>query len=341
MINVSNVRFLFFAIFVLVSNISLAQKDSVKLMEEVVVTATRKSEQNKDLPYSVVSINTNESDKRVSRTLPESLIGVPGVFIQKTNHGGGSPFLRGLTGNQTLLMVDGIRLNNSIFRYGPNQYLTLIDNLVVEKIEVVKGTGAVQYGSDALTGVINVITRSQEFTQKSTWKGRLTSRFTGFGMEKTARPEISYSNKKFAFMAGLSKKSFGDLRGGDTTRFQTPSGYGELAWDTKFKWDLGSNAVMTFSYQSLKQSDVPVYHKYILENYAINNADLLKRGFGYVNFKKTFTSNVFKSLTAFISEQDISELRNLRKNGSPSLRIEHDRALTISGGLDLLTDFFK
>jgi outer membrane receptor protein involved in Fe transport len=320
---------------------SVAQQDSSLLLDEVILTATRKSDLVKDLPYSTISLKRNDAEKQLSRTLPESLTGLAGIFIQKTNHGGGSPFVRGLTGNQTLLMVDGIRLNNSLFRFGPNQYLTLIDNLVVEKIEVVKGTGSVQYGSDALTGVINVITRSQEFTQKSTWKGRLTSRFTGFGMEKTARPEISYSNKKFAFMAGLSKKSFGDLRGGDTTGFQVPSGYGELAWDTKFKWNLGSNAVMTFSYQSLKQSDVPVYHKYILENYAINNADLLKRGFGYVNFKKTFTSNVFKSLTAFISEQDISELRNLRKNGSPSLRIEHDRALTISGGLDLLTDFFK
>ncbi len=336
-----NARFVFLAILIILSNISVAQEDSAKLMEEVVVTATRKSEQNKDLPYSVALINTNESDKRVSRTLPESLIGVPGVFIQKTNHGGGSPFIRGLTGNQTLLMVDGVRLNNSISRYGPNQYLTLVDNLIVEKIEVVKGTGSVQYGSDALTGVINVITRSQEFTQQSTWKGRLTSRFTGFEMEKTARPEISYSNKKFAFMAGLSKKSFGDLRGGDTTRFQNPSGYGELAWDTKAKWDLGSNAVMTISYQSLKQSNVPIYHKYSLENYALNNADPLKRGFGYVNFKKTFNSDVFKSLTAFVSEQDISELRNSRKNGSSILRVEHDRVFTLGGGLDFLTDFFK
>ena len=62
------------------------------------------------------------------RTTPESLVGTTGVFIQKTNHGGGSPFIRGLTGNQTLILIDGIRVNNSTFRYGPNQYFNTIDD---------------------------------------------------------------------------------------------------------------------------------------------------------------------------------------------------------------------
>ena len=51
----------------------------------------------------------------------------PGVWVQKTNHGGGSPFIRGLVGNQILVLVDGIRLNNATLRYGPNQYLATVD----------------------------------------------------------------------------------------------------------------------------------------------------------------------------------------------------------------------
>ena len=91
--------------------------DSVKRMDDVIVTATRKSTAVASLPYSVNSLSKNTIQRQLSRTVPESLNGIPGLFIQKTNHGGGSPFLRGLTGNQSLILVDGVRLNNSIFRF--------------------------------------------------------------------------------------------------------------------------------------------------------------------------------------------------------------------------------
>jgi len=319
---------------------SMAQQDST-LLEEVIVTATRKSDLVKDLPYSIISLKRKDAERQLSRTLPESLIGIPGIFIQKTNHGGGSPFVRGLTGNQTLLMVDGIRLNNSLFRYGPNQYLTLIDNLLVDKVEVVKGTGSVQFGSDAMTGVINVMTQNPEFSNISKWKGLLTSRFTGFGMEKTIRPELSFSNKRIAFIGGVSNKNFGDLRGGQKTGFQRPSGYKELAWDFKANIDLGRDWLLTASYQNLAQDNVPVYHKYILENFAINNADPLSRGFGYIKLKKNFNSKLFNKLVAFVSTQTIEEHRNSRKNGSQVLRLEDDKAATISMGVDIYSDISK
>lgn len=329
-------------IFLLTSGLSVhAQQDSTILLEEVVVTATKNLTRNKDLPYAIVSLSKAAANNRLSRTLPESLTGLPGVYIQKTNHGGGSPFVRGLTGNQTLLMVDGIRLNNSIFRYGPNQYLTLIDNLIVDKVEVVKGTGSVQFGSDALSGVINVITKSPSFSDNNKWTGKLTSRFSGFGMEKTVRPELSFSSRKFGFSAGVSHKRFGDLRGGDTTGFQSPSGYKELSWDAKAKWLIGKDWNLTASYQQLNQSDVPVYHKYILENFAINNADPLRREFGNVSLKKSFKNSFLKDVSAYVAYQNIAEHRNSRKNGSNVLRIEDDRAATFSGGIDIKTKQFN
>lgn len=82
------------------------------------------------------------------RTAPEALAAMPGLFVQKTNHGGGSPFMRGLTGNQVLLLVDGIRLNNSTFRYGPNQYLNTVGVFSIAHVEALRGSGSVQYGSD-------------------------------------------------------------------------------------------------------------------------------------------------------------------------------------------------
>ncbi len=315
--------------------------DSVKRMDDVVVTATRKSTAVASLPYSVNSLSKNTIQRQLSRTVPESLNGIPGLFIQKTNHGGGSPFLRGLTGNQSLILVDGIRLNNSIFRYGPNQYLTLVDPYLVEKIEVVKGTGSVQHGSDAMTGVINIQTTSLQLGSKPNWQEKALLRLSEAGMELTLRPELKYEGKKIAFVVGASSKKFGDLKGGDTTGFQRPTGYGEFSYDMKMKIDLGAEWQLTAAYQWLNQTNVPVFHKYRLENFAVNTADPLKRGFGYIQAQKIFKSTFFKQLDIFVAEQMIGEQRYSRKNGSAVIRYEKDVVKTVSCGADLLVQFNK
>ncbi|HMS70841.1 MAG TPA: Plug domain-containing protein, partial [Saprospiraceae bacterium] len=147
--------------FLLFSNAILAQETAVDLSDtitEVVITSTRKSVTPLRSPYSTATIDRKVMDQYQYRSVPEALMGTTGVFIQKTNHGGGSAFVRGLTGNQTLTLVDGIRLNNSTVRYGPNQYLNTIDPYSVSKIEVVRGSGSVQYGSDAMGGVVQILT---------------------------------------------------------------------------------------------------------------------------------------------------------------------------------------
>ena len=128
------------------------------------------------------------------RTTPEALMGMNGVFVQKTNHGGGSPFVRGLTGNQTLILVDGIRLNNSTFRYGPNQYLNTIDAYTIQRIEVAKGTGSVQYGTDAIGGVVHIITKRSAICNKvKLVHGKVIGKYMTGDMEKTGRGEANYS----------------------------------------------------------------------------------------------------------------------------------------------------
>lgn len=85
----------------------------------------------------------------------------PGVWVQETNLGGGSAFIRGLTGNQVLILVDGVRMNDSTTRFGPNQILNTVDPAIVERIEVTRGPSSVLYGSDAIGGVISIWTRRQ------------------------------------------------------------------------------------------------------------------------------------------------------------------------------------
>ena len=169
------------------------------------------------------------------RSAPEALQLTPGVFVQKTNHGGGSPIIRGLTGNQTLLLIDGIRLSNATYRYGPNQYLNTIDILGVEKIEVLRGSGSVQYGSDALGGTVQVFTRDVVTSDKPLWNGTLLTRIASHNMEQSLHGDLSYSTGKAAFRAGVTGRNFGDIVGGDTTGKQSPTGYQELDFDIRGK----------------------------------------------------------------------------------------------------------
>ena len=118
--------------------------DSLKLhaINEVVITARRFNSVIMNTPDAVRAIDLKSVGEYQLRTSPEALALTPGVFVQKTNHGGGSPFIRGLTGNQTLLLLDGIRISNSTMRYGPNQYFNTIDPFSTGKIEVLRGSGS-------------------------------------------------------------------------------------------------------------------------------------------------------------------------------------------------------
>jgi hemoglobin/transferrin/lactoferrin receptor protein len=320
-----------------------AKKDSTTLkLNEVVMTAQRNQQQNLLVPYSVSTLGRKDMDDYQYRTTPEAMMAMNGVFVQKTNHGGGSPFVRGVTGNQTLILVDGIRLNNSTFRYGPNQYLNTVDAYTISKIEVAKGTGSVQYGTDAIGGVINLITGAPRFsTDKSSFKAKAIAKYMTGDMEKTLRGEVLYSSRKFALLAGISRRNFGDIIGGDTTGKQSPSGYDEWAFDVKAKFLLSQNIQLTFANQFLQQQHVPVYHKVRLENYAVNEMDPQQRLLSYARLNVQGKSAWIKETEITFSFQQGIEGRNLLKNGSTSLRKERDETATTGITADFLSAISK
>ena len=309
---------------------------SITSMNEVVLTALRSKQENLRVPYTVSAVSGKFLQEFSPRSTPEALMGMPGVFVQKTNHGGGSPFVRGLTGNQTLLLVDGVRMNNSTFRYGPNQYLNTIDLYTIGRIEVAKGTGSVQYGTDAMGGVVQIFTKEPEFSLSGNkFTGRLTGKYMTGGMEKTGRGEIAFANKKVALLAGISKKDFGDLIGGDTTGKQSPSGYDEWGLDLNLKFSLQKNTTLQFVSQLLQQQHVPVYHKVRLENFQLNEMDPQRRLFSYARLRKVNGSRIFKETELTVSLQEGKEGRNNQKNGSQVLRQERDRVRTAGLTLDI------
>lgn len=300
-----------------------------RTLNEVVVTANRFTSLRINTPEPVRVTGERTIRENQLRTAPEALSVTPGVFVQKTSHGGGSPFIRGLTGNQTLLLIDGIRLSNSTMRYGPNQYFNTIDVFSIEKMEVLRGSGSVQYGSDALGGTIQAFTYDLEMTGKPQWGSEILARAATHNMEQSVRTGLNHNSKNISFRTGVTWRKFGDIRGGDTTGVQSPTGYRELDYDLKAGIKLSSKALLTLAYQDVSQSDVPVYHKVVLEDYVINETDPQKRKLAYLRLNREINSGILKSATMTASWQHTVENRAMQKNNSDILRMENDRVRSL------------
>ena len=309
---------------------------------EIVVTTQRIPQEQVLIPYSISLIDKKEMDRFTKRSTPEMLMNTDGVFVQKTNHGGGSPFIRGLTGNQTLLLIDGIRLNNSVYRYGPNQYLNTIDVFTIDRMEVAKGTGSVQYGTDALGGALQIFTTDPAFTSgNSEWHGSATGKMMTGGMEKTGRGQVEFGGKKVAFLAGGTYRDFGDLVGGKETGVQTPSGYTEYAFDGKAIFSLKENIQLTMASQFLNQSHVPVYHKVVLENYAMNEFHPQQRLMNYARMNIQGSKKVFNQMKFIASWQQNTENTNFQKNNSSMMQQDSNRVNTIGFVADITSELSK
>jgi len=314
---------------------------SGSLPEVQILSASRRNTSSVNLPFASSVLNLPAQSENIPRTVPESLNIIPGVFVQKTNHGGGSPFIRGLTGNQTLILIDGIRLNNSTFRYGPNQYLNTIDPFSVNKIEVLRGSGSVQYGSDAIGGVIQIFTKDPGYTPKNSFKGSVSGRFGSSKMEQSGSTELSYSTSKMVLSGILGMKNFGDLIGGDTTGRQSPSGYSQSDASLKFKFKVSRNSELILANQFVQQKDVDVYHKVQLENFNINKMGLQGRNLSYLKYSIEEESSIFRRIDFTGSLNATIEERNSQKNGSQSIGLERDKIKTSNLGLEIFSDLSK
>ncbi|MHA8066522.1 TonB-dependent receptor plug domain-containing protein [Aquirufa sp. ROCK2-A2] len=304
-------------------------------LSNVVVTANRQANKVEFVAAAV----TQSKIQKGSINTPEGLTNLPGIFIQRTNQGGGSAFVRGLTGNQTLLLLDGIRFNNSTFRYGPNQYLNTIDPFNLDKAEVLLGSGSVQYGSDALTGAVQLFTLNQEFSNQEKWGGIHSARWGSQGMEKSLLNRISYQSSKLSAFASIGYKSFGDISRGGNNILQKPTGYDETNVLSKIRIKLSENWQIETLIQQNQQKNVPVYHKVQLENFAVNEMSLQRYQRGYVKLKGEFKHPLIQSLELISSIQNSLEDRKLQKNGSSTTRYESDEVNTVGFTAQIKSQF--
>lgn len=242
-----------------------ANMDLEALLSVSVVTATQHKEDPFDLPFSTSVRTATDLARLQPRTLPMAFDGLPGLSIQKSAYGQQSPFIRGFTGFRTLMLVDGIRLNNSTFRDGPNQYWSTLDVGAFDRIEVVAGPAAALYGTDSVGGTAQVFTPVTDFTSGSrTW--------TSQGTVRTASAESSLSGRLAAtgplgqrtqLSAGYSYDAFGDYRAGPDIGRVRNSGYDQKSHDMKFEHLFANQIRLTVAHQALTMDDIARTHSTI------------------------------------------------------------------------------
>jgi hemoglobin/transferrin/lactoferrin receptor protein len=316
----------------------IGDKDSFQIMlkpsflmlsEGITITAQRQEDLTANVPQSVTVVTHEQLLQNAPRTTPEALMNQPGIWVQKTNHGGGSPIIRGLVGNQVLLLVDGIRMNNSTYRYGPNQYLNTIDPGLIDRIEAIRGSGSVLYGSDALGGVVQVLSKTPTFSSnKAQVSGSLMGKWMNKDMEKSGRAEIEITAKRVAFLGGFSARYFGELVAGGAIGTLSPTGYNERAVDTKLLIRTGSSGMITAAYQQLIQHDVPRYDQVSLGGYSTYKFDSQSRQLGYLKWETSLDNHWVQSIRLTSSFNRTVEGVTSQKENSTSIKENRDMVNT-------------
>lgn len=239
--------------------------------------APRRTEE--DRAGSVVT--RRELEERLPRSAPDALRYEPGVYIQQTAHGQASPYVRGLTGQQTLMMFDGVRLNNSTFRQGPNQYFFTIDSRTVQTLEVIRGSASTGYGADALGGVLLATPIEPDLGRPGVRKPSFGAR----GLMRTATADGELGGRaqldlgwggKIGLFGGVGYRDVGQLRAGGPViapatgeqersppgfeadgKTQRGTGFRELTADSRLVYEHDDRHRFTVAYYDYRQFDSP------------------------------------------------------------------------------------
>jgi outer membrane cobalamin receptor len=224
-------------------------------IDEIVVTATRRAISSEQVSsgLTVVSAERLEAKKLVTDALASNV----GVFLQQTTPGQGAAIIRGLKGSSILHLVDGMRLNNAIFRSAPTQYFALVPVTAIERIEVLRGTPTSLYGNDAVGGVVQAVTRVPTFDLSETQvRGEVFASYDTAELGKIARATIDVGNNKLASSFSAEYLTAGDRRTGGGDRIR-PSGYESKA----ARWVLSATPTddrsWLFDVQYLEQPETP------------------------------------------------------------------------------------
>lgn len=228
-------------------------------LETMQVTAGRQSESQYQVPQPVTVVTREQIEKAAPQVMTDLLRGQVGVFTQSSGPGQGIAIIRGLKGSEVLHLVDGMRLNMTFFRNSPSQYIALVDPFNIQQIEVLRGPAGSLYGSDAMGGVLQVLTPEYRFSGEQ-WgaRGGVLTQFGSAELAKVGRIHGATGNNAVSLAGGFTYMDYGlrDLGQGGREPF---SDYSARGGDGKILWSPALGHELMLSAQWFETPKLPRY----------------------------------------------------------------------------------
>lgn len=209
-----------------------------------------------ETPQLSTIVDRNDLDRRQASTVFRALQNEVGVLLQQTGNGQLSPFIRGLTGQQILILVDGIRMNTSILRPGPNQYTATIDPGMIERVEIVRGAQSAIWGSDAIGGAINFVTRSPDPLRGDYFTPLAQQIYSTAEASSYTRAGVSTWSGQTGIIGGVSYLDKGNLDRGGSLGRQPGTDYEQYAADIKVQRLIADDHLLTVGLQHFEQENL-------------------------------------------------------------------------------------
>lgn len=199
------------------NNFIIGLSERIFSMDEVVVSASKFEEKSRDVAQNIQLLKSKDLAFMNQPTTADVIQNSGNVLVQKSQLGGGSPIIRGFETNKVLMVVDGVRMNNAIYRGGHLQNIITLDNSLLDKVEILFGPGSSVYGSDALGGVMHFYTKNPTLSDTDSIRVKANGfvRYSSAMQENTGHIDFSLGGKKFGSITSFTYSNFGDLRQGN------------------------------------------------------------------------------------------------------------------------------
>jgi hemoglobin/transferrin/lactoferrin receptor protein len=206
-------------VFVYIYTNAQVNQDTIKksvTLDEAVVSANKTEEMKRNISSQIRVINAHQIQFDNVQTAGDILSNTGQIMVQKSQQGGGSPIIRGFEANKVLIVIDGVRMNNLIYRGGHLQNVMSIDPSILERVEVVFGPSSTIYGSDALGGTMHFMTKKPllDLTGKKPVSAHFLQRYSSVNNGFTTHANVNIGGKKFASLTAITYNNFGDLKMG-------------------------------------------------------------------------------------------------------------------------------